>query len=115
MNAFRYIMMIVIVLMLAITPAHGTNSKSNNDWRDTCAAMQRLAKSIMTARQNGFAMSDMMSKSDASGDAIVKKLDESLIIYAYSLPRYSTNEMQQKSIEDFGNDTYLQCAKQHMK
>jgi hypothetical protein len=114
MKTIRHTFGAAALLTSLAMPVHADSNKTD-DWRGTCAAMQRLAQAIMKNRQNGIAMADMMAKSDVSGDATIKKLDEALIIEAYSLPRYSTDEMQQKSIEDFGNDTYLQCAKSHME
>lgn len=74
-----------------------------------CEVISRLAKSIMQARQSGVSMSEMMGI--AARDEDFKALAEALVIDAYDSPRYSTDGMKQRSIEDFENNVFLQCIK----
>lgn len=64
----------------------------------------------MTARQNGVAMSKMVDIADKSGDKSAGDLATNLVVLAYGQPHYQTEEMKQKTIDDFANDAYLSCA-----
>ncbi len=59
----------------------------------------------MTNRQLGGSMADAIEV--ANGDETL----ESIVISAYEVPRYGTERMQQRQIEDYKNEVYLTCAK----
>lgn len=82
-------------------------SHAEEDWRTGCKNAQDIAESIMKGRQQGVAMSKMMEV--AEGDAA--NILEALIIEAYDRPRYSTEKMQQRSVQGFRDDVYLECVK----
>jgi len=73
----------------------------------TCKNMHKLAKNIMDSRQQGMAMPDIIETVDGN------PLFEYFIESAYDMPRYSTDEMQQRSIEDFANSIYAECWKNY--
>jgi len=79
-----------------------------DDWRKTCDSYGELAESIMSGRQSGTSMAKMMK---VIGDNEGSDLFEKLIIAAYDSPRYSTEGMQKRSIEEFRDEVYLECAK----
>lgn len=72
----------------------------------SCETISILAETIMSARQQGVAMSDIINlgKDD--------KLLKILTIEAYEKPRYSTQKNQDQTTQDFKNDVYLECLKQ---
>jgi len=81
-----------------------------NDWRDRCKMDAQVAASVMKGRQKGVPMAEMM-------DVVTKNTTneaaaEALVIAAYERPRYGSNEMRQRSVEDFHNDFYLACAQE---
>ena len=80
------------------------------DWQSNCKGFEHLARSIMTARQKGEDMSKLMGVAADPARASAKDLTTNLIFSAYRQPRYQTEDMQQKAIDDFSNDTYLGCA-----
>jgi hypothetical protein len=82
-------------------------SESSDDWRSRCNSVGALSESIMSGRQHGVSMSKMMD----SANPEIRKLVEEIIIEAYDSPRYSTDAAQIRSIEEFRNEVYLQCAK----
>lgn len=95
------------LLLLGILPfwqAHG-----EGDVRmESCQVYSKLAGQIMDLRQNGMLMSDLLSKLNPDGDS---PSVEMLIISAYESPRYSTQGMKERTIQDFQNDVFLKCVK----
>lgn len=76
-----------------------------DDYREMCNSLSEAAKSTMERRQEGVSMRKVMEI--AKGN----KLLESVVISAYDSPRYSTEEMQARSVEDFRDKWYLECIK----
>ena len=73
----------------------------------------------MKARQAGADLSEMMEApkktcqkdmSPAACSALVDLLQK-ITIQAYEISRYNSKEIQDKVIQDFGNDYYLNCYK----
>jgi antitoxin component YwqK of YwqJK toxin-antitoxin module/dsDNA-binding SOS-regulon protein len=83
-----------------------TNSRKStvDNKNSTCESYSNLAKSVMTARQSGVAMSEVMN-------TISSEITKQLAIAAYEKPRFSSKEYQKKSIEDFRDKVYLDCVK----
>lgn len=71
----------------------------------SCQQIAGLAETVMTHRQQGTAMSDVMN--------IVKdtQLGRSMVIAAYDISRYATDDYQQRAIEEFRDEWNLQCLK----
>lgn len=84
-----------------------TSAVAGNDWRSTCKLISSLAETVMVNRQNGVSMVKMMETAKGA----VKDMTETLIMSAYDKPRFSTDEMQKRSVEDFRDQAYLECIK----
>lgn len=72
----------------------------------TCADFGQLAENIMTARQNGVPLSQLM---ELLGELRSIELFEKLVMEAYEQPRYSTKAVQNSTIEDYRNLWELGC------
>lgn len=89
------------------------------DWVDICGQFASLGEGIMYARQSGRSMQEMIeivSKTDGSKSD--NDLSSDLIkitIAAYEKPRHDSEEAQQRSIAEFKNKLFLDCAKQISK
>lgn len=70
---------------------------------DVCANMGDAAEAIMSLRQNGYPISDLMDK---FGDS---NLFRAIILSAYEKPRFSTDEYKQESVRDFRNEVETLC------
>jgi hypothetical protein len=77
------------------------------DWRESCGNFGKVAKMIMEKRQSGASMAKMMEAITDIDNSVV----EMMIMSAYDRPRYSTEQMQQRTIEEFRDDVYLECVK----
>jgi hypothetical protein len=91
--------------MLALTLATGAARAEGDDWRQKCKNYESLAETVMEKRQAGIAVSRMMEV--AGEDALIQDLVER----AYDQPRYSTDRMIRRTIEDFRNQAYMACLK----
>ena len=68
-----------------------------------CETLHSISTSIMTARQNSTAMTEVMKLTNGI-EAV-----EQLVIIAYQQPRYSVEENRQNAISEFANDVYVAC------
>jgi len=96
---------IFVVMMLVSGVAFGRN----------CENTDQIAQVVMSARQNGVAMADMIAAADKSSDKKEAIFFKTLIIMAYDRPGYSVSDNQQKAIVDFRNDIYSMCVKGQLK
>lgn len=77
--------------------------------KETCAVVKELAQSVMSARQVGVDVSDMMAIT--TDNPKMNKLQQGLVIDAFSFPAYSTDEYREKEVREFGARHYLNCIK----
>lgn len=99
--------------VLFVSFAVWSNVSRADDTDSACATMGSLATSAMRGRQAGADMAQMMDATMklATTPALqpVAKIMRNLIVLAYQSPRYSTEEMQTKAIQDFTNQAELGC------
>jgi hypothetical protein len=99
---------LLLVLFFTISSlCHAEEDKTSG-----CTAISGLAETMMTNRQKGVAMSKMMEliKEIGKGSKITNSI-ESYVVRAYEQPRYSSPEMQKRSIEEFRDEVHLECVK----
>ena len=84
---------------------------TEDEWLAICKSSTGAAKAIMSSRQKGVSMTEMMDKVVRPADPAIKDVARALVVDAYSRPRFDTPEFQQKSILDFENNAYLSCIK----
>ncbi len=87
------------------------NKYSEEEWLAICKSSAGAAKAIMSSRQRGAAMTEMMDKVVRPAEPFIKDVIKAFVIDAYSRPRFDTPEFQQKAILDFENYAYLSCLK----
>lgn len=87
---------------------------------ERCGMLETAARATMTARQTGKSMLEVRRSSeklraesgmDPELSRLMGNLMDALLIDAYERPRFSSDESQQRAIEDFANTYYLQCFK----
>jgi hypothetical protein len=93
-------------------PAEKTDSGAADI--QACGAIGKLAKSIMERRQEGVSMNDMM-QAGQNVDESIRTITKRIVIAAYELPRYSTQEVIDRTVSDFENEIYLECIKVRTK
>ena len=85
-------------------------SHAENNWHTICKSHTEFAERVMTFRQEGVSIAEMIELSKDEGND-VREYVESLILTAYEQPRYSTERIKQETIENFRDEAYLACAK----
>jgi hypothetical protein len=94
----------MLILIVSAMPLQAEN------WREFCGSMGELAATIMENRQSGVSMATMMEAVPGEGNS-TSELSETLIISAFETPRYSTDQMQKRAVEEFRDEAYLSCVK----
>lgn len=95
------------LILLAALVAPVMASQSELPVQERCELTAEFAKDVMTLRQGGYPLPDLLSKvSDGNGKRIV--------IAAYSKAIYSGDEWQQKVINEFRDNWFLMCYKAAM-
>ena len=74
-----------------------------SDANETCMTYYEFAETVMSGRQSGVPMPDMMAV--VEGEEVLV----SIIRAAYRQPRMNVEENQQRYITDFANETYAEC------
>lgn len=91
------------------TPASGETVEGTKTLTANCTALGSLARSIMEKRQGGTDMSELMSVVDKFDVESFKPIARSMVMMAYSMPRFNGEEFKQKTILDFSNQVQLAC------
>jgi len=76
-----------------------------------CTSISSLAGSIMTLRQNGALMSELMAKVD-NEDPMLGPMTNELIALAYEKPRMSVEKNRERYVVDFQNKAFSGCMKE---
>lgn len=100
----KLLTVLLIILLGLATPAWA------EDWHSICGKISQVAEVVMKNRQNGISMQKMIEASKTNSGAL-DTLAEEIVIKAYSQPKYSTDKMQQNSINEFRDESYLSCVK----
>jgi hypothetical protein len=80
-----------------------------------CAAHASTAATIMSARQEGVPMADMLNILKGDFSAHTKDLYKKIIINAYSSPRFEIEKNQKKIIDDFRDKVHVDCLKDNLE
>jgi hypothetical protein len=86
-----------LVVCVAVLPAWGKDTGSCENTADT-------AKSIMEARQVGMSMGKILNMSE-------NKVIHEMVFQAYEVPRFQTDEFQQRAISNFREKWEFDCLK----
>ncbi len=85
-----------------------------------CRSSMELAEVIMTNRQNGLSLSDMLDGADYvqqtneneygnQASEVVNKVTRLLVLQAYKEPVWGIPNLSQNAINDFATKTYFDC------
>lgn len=96
---------VLIAIALVFSSTAIAAEQSDKKRSVVCNSVYGLAGSIMTARQHGASMPDLM-KIAIDNDS---KMSEEIVKEAFSISRFSTKSIQEEAISDFSNRWYLMC------
>jgi len=77
---------------------------------DDCNLMDRMAESVMKARQHGVPMAEMY-KASVTGEDHTSKVFKMLIDGAYREDRFSSEEYQERAVVKFRDVIFQSCLK----
>jgi hypothetical protein len=95
--------------LLVVVFATAAQAQLTPQAKEYCESVSGLAYSIMSNRQSGVAMSEVL-KVDKDDD----KVFQHMVLEAYKSPRYVTPEVQMQSKEDFRDKWHLRCVRSLM-
>jgi hypothetical protein len=82
---------------------------------DTCKLVGDLGEKIMTLRQNRASLQSTLVDVKATMDPKFHASLEDMIIAAYEVPAYNSDELKKRAIGDFRDQTQLGCMKGRKK
>jgi hypothetical protein len=100
----KKLLIMLIFLVLPMTCA------ARDGWQETCKQTSSLAREIMQIRQKGVPESKLIDTLSSGGNEAANRVTTQLILRAYKQPHYQTPAMQDRSVQDFENETYSACA-----
>lgn len=105
----------LLVAYLGIAPVISHAQSSSQ--LDLCESVSQANEVIMTGRQGGVSMPEMMKYAAEAKqqDGRVGEFLEWLTITAYKLPRYKDASEQQGSIQGFRDASYVSCIKRTLR
>ncbi len=95
-------MRLLIVLFICIA-AGRVGAEEDLSRQETCTRLSAIAEAVMTKRQDGAAMSELMGVAD--GEEVLS----AIIVKAYKENRYSTAAMKKRVVDDFRDEYFLYC------
>lgn len=101
----RKLLIGLIATCLLVTQA---NADSGSQKRDNCKAMAGLANAVMTARQEGVSVVELLEVTKTDND-LANEYTRVLIEVAYNSPRFNTEYYKLKEITEYEAAAYLSC------
>ena len=96
-------------LILAATLAVASLSANATKTDEYCNLIYGYAETIMNARQNGLPMPKMRELVKNINDKKLISIGDSLVDWAYSEPKYHSDEMQKYATNKFAERAYYGC------
>ncbi|MCB5199055.1 hypothetical protein LGQ03_07365 [Loktanella sp. TSTF-M6] len=98
----------IVAFSLMLSASFATESFAQDgsaDERASCANYGDLAESIMSNRQLGIALSQMMAVSEGN------ETFEMMVMRAYDVPQFSSEGMRSDAASRFRNEIEIECFK----
>lgn len=99
------------VLFFALLLILSNFSYANNSDIKACKSTEKLAISIMKSRQYGIPMSKLYELDTAKDNPAMDKAIKQMIVDAYEQPVFSSIEMKEHMIREYGDSAFLHCIK----
>ena len=95
----------VKAFVIAIVLAFSTQANAEVDRLQACQKLYSTASNVMTLRQAGYPLGDLLEKSPDI------KIVRHIILSAYSKPIYEHGRHKRKMINNFSQNVYTNCVK----
>ena len=110
--SFSILIVAIVLTILLFSNNASTQELSHKQMINHCNNISELARTIMTKRQNGVTMREMMN---VEFNEKVRELVHGLIIAAYDVAKFNSSEYKNKYINRFENEVYSMCIKEMKK
>lgn len=84
--------------------AANAEAESRAERAESCKTVEQYAEIVMTARQDGAGISDLIS-----GD--LSERTRQIVYQAFDRPRFDVPSLREREINEFKNKYYLECAR----
>jgi hypothetical protein len=98
---------VIVATSLVVSSSALAQTKPAN----TCAMVESLAKQVMSNRQAGVSLSEMIKVTQNPKAGALGAVMRELTIKAYEKPQYGTAEYKIKATNEFANQAALLCLK----
>lgn len=102
-----------MIKALLITGAMLLTSVSCSYAGEGCNSISEMANIFMQLRQGDYALRDALNivEQTAVDDERAREIAKAIVIEAWSVPAYGTEEYRQKAIREFTDKVLLTCVK----
>jgi len=90
------------LLIVALLTPISLLATEDTEVPDPCPSVIELAEQIMSARQAGVSMAELM-------EVMENKYQQKLVLEAYQIPLYTTQEYRDSETTEFGNKHGVAC------
>lgn len=87
------------LIMAAVIAISASTANASETY---CETVYNLAESIMAARQGGVSLKELKK-------SIKTKVGSSLVLWAYELPKYHSEEMKKYAVNSFAEEAFYDC------
>ena len=100
-------LIIATLTMIALTTQPVIADKLTDEQVDrVCTSISNLARTVMTRRQQGAEMAELLRLADGN------EVARGLVMDAYTHSRYQTESVRTRTIQEFGNSVHLMCLRE---
>ena len=90
-------------ILLATLIATTATADEATEWPSYCTNLANVASTVMSARQNGVSLVDVLGTGEIKGNA------KQIVITAYRRPAFGSESMKQKQVTAYRDEVYLSC------
>lgn len=105
----QYFISLLAAALLFVSPAYSDNHSSRQIHDRFCAKLDDIAQIIMRSRQDGMALSEMMTFLDDEPSRARQKVYREVIIHAWKIDLYDDPEDVQMISKALGQYWHLKC------
>lgn len=97
-----------LALNICILTSASARSQTNDE---VCVLMAKHAETIMRSRQSGASLTGMLEIAHNTDYPGLAEIGRALVISAFEVPRFNSDEVKQQQINDFRDKVHLACIK----
>lgn len=95
----------ILIAVLIAAPMFAASAYADN----VCDAWRDAGEDVMTQRQNGTQMVDMLNLMSRLPEYRLRVIGQAIVTQAYNRPIYRNKELRDREIRFFGQDMYRAC------